>query len=102
MSYLRFAWFYDGTGRPKEEATAYRKAAKLAPPGSTEAYIYLAQAASVVGDYRTAIENYEKALSIDPSNHEAYLGLGNVHNVLGEYEQALAVYTQGPGIPSGG
>jgi serine/threonine protein kinase/predicted negative regulator of RcsB-dependent stress response len=63
LSYLRFGWFYEmwGPRRPKEAAAAYRKAAELAPPGSAEAYIYLAKAASAVGDYRAVRENLEKA-----------------------------------------
>jgi tetratricopeptide (TPR) repeat protein len=95
-SYLRFAWFYAGPvpGRPKEAAAAWRKAAELAPPGSAEAYIYLASAASADGDHRAVRENLEKALAIDPSNPEAYLGLGEAHSALGEHQQAVAALTK--------
>jgi tetratricopeptide (TPR) repeat protein len=94
LSYLRLAWFYGWTGRPKETAAAFRKAAELAPPGSAEAYIYLARAAATVGDHRAVRENLEKALSIDPSNPEAYYVLGEAHGALGDHEQAVTAYTK--------
>jgi tetratricopeptide (TPR) repeat protein len=82
------------TGRPKEAAAAYRKAAELFPPGSAEAYEILGEAALVASDYRAARENFEKSLSIDPSYLFAYRGLGQVHRALGEYDQAVAAFTK--------
>jgi serine/threonine protein kinase/tetratricopeptide (TPR) repeat protein len=93
-SYNDLAFYYKVTGRPKEAAAAYRKAAERFPPGSTEAYEILGEAALVVSDYRAARENFEKSLSIDPSYLFAYRGLGQVHRALGEYDQAVAAFTK--------
>jgi tetratricopeptide (TPR) repeat protein len=118
-AYLLFAWHYAMTGRPKEAAAAYRKAAELAPPGSAEEYYYLGEAAVQDGDHRVARENFEKCLSMDPLKPEAHHGLGRVqgtlvggyddmsspfamahrglgrlHGTLGENDQAVAAFTK--------
>jgi serine/threonine protein kinase/Flp pilus assembly protein TadD len=103
IAYARFAFFYENRGRKKEAAAAYRKAGELSPPGSVEAYSWLAKAALTGGDLRTARENYEKLFSVAPSNAEAHLGLGQVHSALDEYDQAVAAFTKGlecPRVPS--
>jgi tetratricopeptide (TPR) repeat protein len=103
----RAYWFlashYWLTGRPKEAAAAFRKAAEVVPPGSAEAYFWLGEAAWVDGDPRAARENYEKCLSITPLKSEAYRGLGRSHRELREYDQAVAAFTkalQCPQMPS--
>jgi tetratricopeptide (TPR) repeat protein len=95
--HVNLARFYRENARPKEAAAEFRKAAELFPPGSTEAYLYLARAFEVVDDFRGAKENYEKCLSIpseDFTRADAYWSLGYIHVVLGEYDQAVAAYTK--------
>jgi serine/threonine protein kinase/Tfp pilus assembly protein PilF len=102
-SYLRFVQYYKNKERPNDAAAAYRKAAELVPPGSAEAYCYLADACLVVGDSQGAKENFVKVLAIDPSNAVANLRLGQIHSGLGEHEQALAAFTkalESPRVPS--
>jgi serine/threonine protein kinase/Tfp pilus assembly protein PilF len=101
--YFVLAWYYYRTGRPKEEAAAYRKAAELSPPGSAKAYSFLAKAALADGDLRAAKEHFEQWLSMAPSDAEAHSGLGGVHLAFGEYDRALAAYNkalQSPQVPS--
>jgi tetratricopeptide (TPR) repeat protein len=98
-----FAWYYMLTGRPKEAVAPFRKAAELVPPGSAEAYSYLAYAALAAGDHRAASENYEKVISIASLDPDAHVGLGQAHRALGEYDRALAAFTKAlecPQIPS--
>jgi tetratricopeptide (TPR) repeat protein len=95
--HVGLARFYEARTRPEEAAAEFRKAAELFPPGSTTAYLYLAQAFLVVGDLRAARENYEKCVSIpseDYTHADAYLYLGHIHNLLGEYDQAVAAFTK--------
>jgi serine/threonine protein kinase/Flp pilus assembly protein TadD len=102
-SYIGLAHHYRMTGRPKEAAAAWRKAAELAPPGSAEAYRFLAEGCLLVNDYRTARENFEKSLLIAPLDPEAHFGLGRAHQALGEYDQAVAAFTKAlecPQVPS--
>jgi serine/threonine protein kinase/lipoprotein NlpI len=97
-SYLWLPWFYEARKRPQDEAAAYRHAAERFPPGSAEAYLYLAQACRVVGDYRDAKENFAKCLSLPPSEYythcDAHYSLGRVHSALGEYDQAVAAFNK--------
>jgi tetratricopeptide (TPR) repeat protein len=46
------------------------------------------------GEYKRAIECYEKAIAIKPDYYEAWNNMGNVYNKLGEYEKAFFSYTQ--------
>jgi tetratricopeptide (TPR) repeat protein len=92
--YFCLAWYYYRTGRPKEEAAAYRKAAEISPPGSAQAYSFLAKAALADGDLRAAKEHFEQCLSIAPSDAEAHSDLGHIHLALGEYDRALAAYNK--------
>jgi serine/threonine protein kinase/Tfp pilus assembly protein PilF len=94
LGYYWLALFYGRTGRPKDAAAAYRKAAELCLPGSADAYRFVAEASLVVGDHRAARENFEKSLLIAPSNPEAHEGLGRAHMALGEHDQAVAVLTK--------
>jgi tetratricopeptide (TPR) repeat protein/V8-like Glu-specific endopeptidase len=45
-------------------------------------------------DYRGAIEEYNKALDINPKYGKAYFGRGNVHKELKDYPKALADYSK--------
>ncbi|MDP2922339.1 MAG: tetratricopeptide repeat protein [Candidatus Omnitrophota bacterium] len=44
------------------------------------------------GDYNQAIENYEKAIQIDPNYVEAYNNLGYSYRSIGKYKQAITYY----------
>ena len=39
-----------------------------------------------------ALENFNRAIQIDPQRAGGYLGRGNTYNVLGQYEAAIADY----------
>jgi tetratricopeptide (TPR) repeat protein len=95
--HVQLARFYEENARPKEAAAEFRKGAELFPPGSTEAYEYLARAFQVAGDLRGAKENWEKCLSIpseDFTRADAYASLGYIYVVLGEYDQAVEAFTK--------
>ena len=41
-----------------------------------------------------ALEDYNRAIEIDPQAAGGYLGLGNALNILGRYEEALVAYNR--------
>ena len=45
------------------------------------------------GEYQLAIDNYTKAIRIDPDYAIAYLFRGNAYHALGNYEDAISDYT---------
>jgi tetratricopeptide (TPR) repeat protein len=97
--YYQLGHYYWRTGRPKEAAAAFRKAAELLPPGSVDAYFNLGEAALAVGDHPVARENFEKCLSIAPLKVEAHWHLGESHVALGEFDRAVAAFTKGLDCP---
>ena len=46
------------------------------------------------GDYQLAIDNFTRAIRIDPDYADAYYNRGNLYNALGNYEDAIADYTR--------
>jgi tetratricopeptide (TPR) repeat protein len=58
--------------------------------GATEYFIKQGLALSAEGDHSGAIEQYERALAIDPDLADGYYYLGRTWNRMGQQEQALA------------
>jgi tetratricopeptide (TPR) repeat protein len=46
------------------------------------------------GDYDRALENYNKAIELDPDIYQVYGNRGNIYDVKGEYEKAIADQTK--------
>ena len=46
------------------------------------------------GDLKAAIENFNKAISIDPKNPQAYAGLGNAYTKKGDTEAAIETFNK--------
>lgn len=61
-------------------------------PNNEEAYRLLGYAYEIKEDYKTALENYNRALSINPTYDEVYNSRGHAHELLGDYESAEADY----------
>ena len=43
-------------------------------------------------EYKKAIDDYSKAIDIEPENAEYYCNRGRVYSIIGEYDKALADY----------
>ncbi len=57
--------------------------------GAAEYFIKRGLALSAAGDHSAAVEQYERALAIDPDLADAYYYLGRTWNRMGRQEQAL-------------
>jgi tetratricopeptide (TPR) repeat protein len=62
---------YLNTGRVQEAIAQYRTIAQTAPRDSSNAYNQLGVICAQKGDLRQAIDNWQKALEIDPKNRSA-------------------------------
>jgi tetratricopeptide (TPR) repeat protein len=57
-----------------------------------ELYFALGDSYYAVGQVENAIQNYSKAVEINPQAAETYTNLGTAHNSLGNYEQAIQYF----------
>jgi len=62
-------------------------------PWIVMAYYNRAKAYNRLGRHRTAIEDYDRAIKINPGYSRAYLSRGSSYASLGEYEQAVKDFT---------
>ena len=65
-------------------------AGRFSPSKMAQSYISLGNTSADKGDCDRAIENYDKAIRIDPNLAEAYFGRGACWDGKGEYEKAIA------------
>ncbi|MDR0418700.1 MAG: tetratricopeptide repeat protein [Prevotellaceae bacterium] len=88
-------------GKPKEDteaitietSTELQKSYKVQTDKLTvEDFLTKAYNAFEKQQYKIAVENYQKAINLDPTNEGAYNNLGNVYHVQGKYNQALEMY----------
>ena len=63
---------------------------KLPMPMWTELYYALGTVYQENGEYAKALDNLNKALTLDPAHAKSYNNRGNTHFFLKEYEKALA------------
>ncbi len=59
-----------------------------------QAYLELAYESIVIEDYHSAIENFNKAIEVDPESVEAYNMRGLVLGIMGDYSSALADFNR--------
>ncbi|MCE9604313.1 MAG: tetratricopeptide repeat protein [Planctomycetia bacterium] len=64
---------------------------KQAPAGAT-LYISLAKLQHKAGNTESAIEQYQKALEVEPKNLQALLGLAHLYDNVGDYPNAIKSY----------
>ncbi|MBN1384321.1 MAG: O-antigen ligase family protein [Elusimicrobia bacterium] len=75
----------------KKSLWAYTEA-KAANPGYDELYFNSATMHAQREEYADAMDNYKKAIFINPFSLEAVMGLGNVYLFTKEYEKARHIY----------
>ena len=61
---------------------------------TAEEYFYSAYAKHDLGDYRGAIQDYNKAIELDPDNTATYNNRGNAKYALGDYRGAIQDYNK--------
>jgi len=60
----------------------------------TEDYENRGDAYHQQGDYGLAINDFTKALRLDPNLDQAYLGIGTAHDSKGDYDLAITDYIE--------
>jgi tetratricopeptide (TPR) repeat protein len=76
------AALYLNTGRMEEAMAQYRAIGQTTPRDSSNAYNQLGIIYAEKGDLRQAIENWQKALAVDPSNERAQANLHQAQLML--------------------
>ncbi len=70
-------------------------------PRNGEALFSLAMCLQMKGEYKTAIENYEKIIAADPKDAEAQYQIGLAQLALGNKKKAMAVYDRLKALDAG-
>ena len=78
-------------GRTADAIRAFREGID-AQPGVTLLHVNLALVLAESGELPQALEQYERALSLDSENIAALNGLGSLHVRMGQFSQARACY----------
>jgi len=60
-------------------------------PRDTSAYFKRAQASYILGQYKKAINEYNKALIIDTKNSDAYSNLGQYKKAIDDFTRAISI-----------
>ncbi len=82
-----------------EAISVYRGLCKVEDDSlQTYAYMGLASAYLMSGDYQNAIENYNNSIALNDRNFGSYVGLGSVYYRLEEYEKATQFYNHAKAI----
>ncbi len=76
---------------PEAGLVALDRAIALGEVGQ-RVYFNRANAYDSLGDYRTAIDNWDIAITLDPKDHDAYNNRGNAYRNLQQYEHAIKDY----------
>lgn len=77
---------------PEEKIRYYSKAIRLEPYHSARSYNNRGFNYSVLGQYKSAIKDYDKAIQIDPEFSNCYNNRGNSYASLELYELAIEDY----------
>lgn len=72
-----------------DSITLWSHQIKVFPQGTSIAYTNRGLAFDSLGNYRRAIEDYDKAIEVNPQDAQAYYNRGNDYNYIGEYRQAI-------------
>ncbi len=78
--------------KPKEALPHLKKATELKPFNSVP-FFNLANCYKTLGDYPSAIKNYQRTLELKPGNVAALNNLGNVFMMMEDYDNAIGVLT---------
>jgi len=91
-------YFYRGyiylsiENQPKEAIEDFTEAIILRPNDFKEAYNNRGTAYIDLNDYSNALQDLDRAISIDPNYSSAYNNRGNVYRELGKFDEALKDY----------
>ena len=70
-------------------------------PMSAIGYMNRAHVCKEQGQFEQAIDNYTKAIELDPQNVEAYIGRGTTYHADDQYDMAISDYTKAIEIEPG-
>jgi serine/threonine protein kinase/Flp pilus assembly protein TadD len=89
-------WKYNAVKSEAYVDSAFASATKAADLANNHAsvMITLGTIHSGTGQYRQAIEDFKRAISIDPVNHRAYSGLAEAYEAIGKLDSAELTYRQ--------
>lgn len=85
--YITRAMAYQGLGKWKESAQDCAKLIEISP--SPAAYSCRADASFMLKDYKQAVADYTKAVSLDPAMPETYISRGVALRADGQYDKSL-------------
>ena len=83
--------YYD-LGRYPEAIAVFKRALTLRPGYGT--YMYLANSYVYTRDYESGVDNYKKAIQLNPNDVRAHIQLGIAYDYLRRFENAAAEYEQ--------
>ena len=62
---------------------------------NSEPYIGRANSHMALGDYKTAVDDFEEAVQLNPQSAQAWTGRGQALERIGDKERALGSYAKG-------
>ena len=85
------AWIHDLLGLEREAIPFYQKAIQTGLSGEDlkSALLGMGSTYRCIGEYRTSIETFQRALELFPDSHEFNVFLGMAYYNIGEYAIAL-------------
>jgi tetratricopeptide (TPR) repeat protein len=92
--YQMRANFYEKSGNYEKAANDYKIISELLNYHSAFTFFKLGYCYKENGDYDLAIENYEKAIHIDPNDEDFYVQLGDAKRLKGDMEGAIKDYSK--------
>ena len=88
----KLASYYLKNGRVKKSISALTEAIRIYP--ETESYLKRGNAYVILGNYKQAIGDYDRAIEINPNYVKAYINRGNAWVSLGNNKQAIGDYNR--------
>ena len=93
LVYNQLGYSYEFLGRYPEAEGAFRKYIELLP-GDPNPYDSYAELLMKMGNYRGSIQQYDKALALDPKFATAFIGIGNDQIFLGQFAEARKTFAR--------
>jgi tetratricopeptide (TPR) repeat protein len=84
--------------KEKDAEDAFRRSLERAP--NELAYSNMGSLAFGQGDYNRAIEDYGKALELNPTNHRSWRNLGDSYAMVGDFKKQMESYARAAEILS--